>query len=168
MTKVSNTQASRHRSKTSRHGVPVTNTDRQPEDFRICETCPEPSCAGCPVKADPARQARIEREDRNKLRWLTILAFVVAAVVGLFAVGEWQIHSIVSSHNSELAQIDAIVKHVNNSQANHYQTVKDIEAIVKADTADKNLVILGTGEGLADYQAICNAIPGCKLPYPSP
>jgi flagellar basal body-associated protein FliL len=120
------------------------------------------------VKADPARQARIEREDRNKLRWLTILAFVVAAVVGLFAVGEWQIHSIVSSHNSELAQIDAIVKHVNNSQANHYQTVKDIEAIVKADTADKNLVILGTGEGLADYQAICNAIPGCKLPYPSP
>ena len=172
MTRVSNTPASRRRSQTSKSGGPnmsaPPNIERPPTgEFRICDTCPEPSCAGCPVKLDPARQARLEKEDRNTLRWLVVAAFCFTLVLGLFGVVEWQTHTVVASHNAELAQIETVVKHTAHSQANHYQTVKDIAAIVTALKADKGLVTLGTADGLADYQAICNAIPGCKLPYPS-
>ncbi len=94
---------------------------------------------------------------------LWILGLAVAFFVSGFLLvgyGVYEIHGIVGSHSSELTQI----KNAANASASNAAQAK---RLADQFSIDASLIKLGTAEGLADYQAICNSIPGCRLPYPS-
>lgn len=136
--------------------------------LHICEDCPITNCAGCPVSESPDRYRKAEKREKWKVAGFVAVIFGLALFLGGTTVVIWQTHQVLISHNAELAQIKSIDLAIAKSQKNHTATLEEIAALTKEATIDKGAIDSGTAEGLADYQAICNSIPGCKLPYPTP
>jgi hypothetical protein len=135
--------------------------------LKICEDCPIPFCDGCPVKNSPERYRNEERKDRWKVAGVVIAVFVVVILLGAVGALLWQTHDLVASHNTELKQIHSLAQQIASKQASHETTDQDLAGLIKGLNSDGGAVTTGTQHGLADYQAICNAIPGCHLPYPA-
>jgi cytoskeletal protein RodZ len=145
------------------------NPDRPPKgEFRICDNCPLESCAGCPVKADPGRQKRLEKQDRRLLLWGVVAAFVLSVVVGMFGVIEWQTHQVVAGHNTELRVTEKAVTQLKSQnkqlKAQNKALEADVTAIVKYANALQTQITDNHTASSANFAAICASIPGCHLP----
>lgn len=101
------------------------------------------------------------RRDTWFLRAIVIVGFIGIVLIGAVAWILWQQHT-------EIGTVKDVVHHISVQSNYHTETLNHIDALTKAASRVLSFSQLGLAEGKADYQAICNHIPGCTLPYPFP